>query len=249
MNDGYVAPDLGRDAFNCPYCNAFAHQSWWSPYVVANSFLQQYYEDGGFEPFDSDRQMYIISGPKNSPGVSLSVENMFISSCSRCQNTAIWFCHKMVYPISSPIPLPHHDLPDHIKKHYNEARDIFDLSVRGAMALLRLCLQELCKHLKLSGDINKAIEELVKNNRIPVEVKQSLDIIRVTGNHAVHPGLIDFNDNKEAASALFDLINEITDSIISKPQKIDDIYKKLPKEDLKGIEKRDKKASRKNPTE
>ena len=142
--------------------------------------------------------------------------------------------------------MPHDDLPEHIKEHYNEARDIFNRSPRGAMALLRLCVQELCKELEGSGDINKDIEKFMQQTpSLPIQVKQSLDIIRVSGNHAVHPGEINFDDRKDDAQALFGLINLIVDIMIAQPKRVDDIHSTLPERDLKSIEKRDKKALRK----
>jgi hypothetical protein len=38
-------------------------------------------------------------------------------------------------------------------------------------------------------------------------VQQSLDIVRVIGNDAVHPGQIDLTDDIETATKLFVLIN------------------------------------------
>ena len=38
------------------------------------------------------------------------------------------------------MPFSHTDMPEQVKVYYNEARDIFEQSPRGAMALLRLCI-------------------------------------------------------------------------------------------------------------
>ena len=240
MSNKYTPPDLGKDGFNCPYCNAFAHQAWWSVYVVPGSFLEKYHKEGGLPPFDPDRQMHITPGRGNSPGASIGVRNMFVSSCVRCASAAIWFCDKMIYPISNSISMPNDDLPNHIKKHYNEARDIFNLSIRGAMALLRLSLQELCIVLGGHGkNIDADIKMLVRDKKLPIAIQQSLDVIRVTGNHAVHPGDIDFDSNKENAKTLFELINIIVDVMITQPKKIDKIYNDLPEKDRENIARRD----------
>jgi len=70
-------------------------------------------------------------------------------------------------------------------------------------------------------------------------IQKSLDIVRVTGNDAVHPGQID-TDDPETVNQLFGLVNVIVDSMISVPKKIEGIYESLPEDKLKGIEKRDK---------
>ena len=245
----YIPASPGKESFHCPYCGVCAHQSWWETYVIRSNWFKRPVAisfAGAKQHSSAPEKNYdpqITSRDVRSDVDMSKLSGMFISSCFHCQKSAIWINKRMIYPNNSTTEMPHEDLPDNVKTYYNEARDIFNISVRGAMALLRLSLQELCKHLGLSEDINKAIEELVNDKSLSNQVKKSLDIIRVTGNHAVHPGLIDFNDSKHDAQALFGLINEITDTLITKPKKIDEIHSKLPEKDLKRIEKRDKKAS------
>ena len=74
----------------------------------------------------------------------------------------------MIYPGSSPAPLPNPDLPEEIKADYEEARAIISRSPRGACALLRLCVQKLCGILGESGkDVNGDIAALVKKGLNP----------------------------------------------------------------------------------
>ena len=68
-------------------------------------------------------------------------------------------------------------------------------------------------------------------------VQQSLDVVRVTGNNAVHPGTIDFNDSADV-STLFELINYITDTLITRPKKTREMFDNLPEEDKKRIKKK-----------
>lgn len=120
-----------------------------------------------------------------------------------------------------------------------EAAIISTKSPRGAAAILRLSIQLLCKELGESGSsINNDIKELVKKG-LPEIVQQSLDIVRVTGNDAVHPGQID-TDNIDVVNKLFDLINVITEYMISLPKKVNGIYVELPPEKIEGIKDRDK---------
>ena len=73
---------------------------------------------------------------------------------------------------------------------------------------------------------------------LPLIVQQSLDIVRVTGNDAVHPGQID-TDNSETVGQLFDLVNIIIEYMIALPKKVSGIYSSLPADKVKGITDRD----------
>ncbi|MDI6850717.1 MAG: hypothetical protein QMD82_02100, partial [bacterium] len=72
------------------------------------------------------------------------------------------------------------------------------------------------------------------------KIQQALDYVRVIGNNAVHPGLLDLRDNKETVGMLFELINFIADRMITSNKKIDELYDKLPDSIKQQIEKRDK---------
>ena len=146
----------------------------------------------------------------------------------------------MVYPDSSPAPIPNPDLPKEIQADYNEARSIISRSPRGACALLRLCVQKLCGFLGESGkDINADIAALVKNG-LNQKIQKSLDIVRVIGNEAVHPGQIDLRDQPETAAQLCNLLNVIADAMITQPAAIESLYASLPDSKLEQIKRRDK---------
>ena len=71
-------------------------------------------------------------------------------------------------------------------------------------------------------------------------VQQALDIVRVIGNEAVHPGQIEVSDNPAIAASLFRLVNIIAEHMISEPKAIAELYRSLPPDKLKGIEDRDR---------
>lgn len=170
----------------------------------------------------------------------VNIKNFKYSECTHCGRYILWVDQKMTYPDFSGAPMPNNDLPDDLKLDYEEARIILNKSPRGATALLRLCIQKLCKHLGESGkDINKDIGNLVKNG-LPIKVQQSLDIVRVIGNDAVHPGQIDLTDDIETATKLFILVNLVTEVMISQPKEVDKLFSSLPKNKLDGITDRDK---------
>lgn len=140
--------------------------------------------------------------------------------------------------LTSPDPNP--DLPDDIKRDYEEARQILASSPRGSAALLRLAIQKLCVHLEEKGEnINEDIGALVAKG-LPTMVQQALDLVRVIGNNAVHPGQIDLNDDKKVADKLFPLVNVIAEVMISQPNQIKTLYESvLPESQREAIEQRD----------
>lgn len=147
----------------------------------------------------------------------------------------------MIFPHRSSAPLPNPDLPNEIQKDFNEARDVLNVSNRGAAAILRLCIQKLCAHLGEKGrNVNEDIASLVAKG-LPEKVQQALDVVRVVGNNAVHPGQLDIKDDQEIAIALFYLVNVIADAMITQPKAIQVMYDKLvPASQQAAITQRDK---------
>ncbi|OAQ42382.1 hypothetical protein A5893_04540 [Pedobacter psychrophilus] len=211
-------------AFNCPLCGAFSQHFW--------SYAQKF-----------DKK-------KANMGAQIHfkeyIDNLVFSQCNHCKQHTVWLENErvMVYPTAGSAPLANSDLPDNIKPDFDEARNIVELSPRGATALLRLAVQKLCKHLGEKGEnINKDIGNLVKKG-LPEKMQKVLDSVRVVGNNAVHPGQIDLTDDRETAYKLFGFINIITDIMITQPKQIDDFYDfKIPDKDKIAIDKRDQKTN------
>jgi hypothetical protein len=141
------------------------------------------------------------------------------------------------------LPLPHPLIPDSIKEDYEEALDVFSLSARSACALLRLAIQKLNKELGEPGkNINDDIKNLVKKG-LPEHIQQALDIVRVIGNDAVHPGVLNIKDNPDTAKKLFHLVNEIIEDRLNKPKRkkeIKTLFDELPESKRNQILDRDK---------
>jgi hypothetical protein len=181
------------------------------------------------------------TGFQNAGGNLTQTSGLQISICTNCHNSALWMKEAMVYPALSTAPLPNPDLPSDIATDYREARDILQRSPRGAAALLRLAIQKLCKQVGESGEnLNHDIGELVKKG-LRTHVQQALDVVRVIGNNAVHPGQIDLNDDSAIAVALFGLVNLIVQQMITDPKEAEALYNTLPATQRAAIEKRDSK--------
>ena len=208
----YIAPKSLQGSFSCPHCNAICQHHWWGIDLDASNYVKgdSYYEE--------------------SP--------LRVGLCTHCKQHTIWLGEKLLYPASNNAPIPNSEMPSNVLEIYNEASSIFAASPRAAAALLRLALQILCEHLGGKGkNINDDIATLVSKGLPPI-VQQSLDIVRVTGNDAVHPGQIDV-DSAETVGSLFELINITVEYMIAMPQKVSGIYKQLPVKKLDEIEKRD----------
>ncbi|MEO7859894.1 MAG: DUF4145 domain-containing protein [Nitrospirales bacterium] len=168
--------------------------------------------------------------------------NLFLSKCFNCSKFAVWVHDQLVHPTAIGAPLPNPDLPPDVFRDYQEAGRIVGESPRGAAALLRLAIQKLCLELGEKGErIDDDIASLVKKGLIPT-VQKAMDIVRVIGNEAVHPGILDLRDDRDTAIKLFKLVNIISEQMISNPKHVEEIYGQLPEGKRKAIEKRDSKA-------
>jgi len=167
------------------------------------------------------------------------IHDLSVSQCSHCSRQAYWYRELLIMPDRGTAPPPDPEMPESVTPTYEEAASIVSKSPRGAAALLRLAVQELCSHLGKSGkDLNDDIAELVAEG-LRVEIQQSLDVVRVIGNNAVHPGVLDLKDDAETCTALFGLVNLIVDDRIAQPNRISALYSKLPQSSRDQIERRD----------
>lgn len=254
----YVPASIDATAFNCPHCGALAKQFWHSghadslekdrtPLCLSEADLEtttlEHIEDKAERKKLKAWAERVATGApfmeRNNNYRTYDVQNLSISKCFNCNEVAIWIHNRLVWPVAGTAPLPNPDLPAEVRRDYEEAGTIINLSPRGAAALLRLAIQKLCKELGEKGrHIDTDIASLVAKG-LDVRVQQALDVVRVIGNNAVHPGQIDLRDDHPTAEKLFGLVNIITEVMISQPKHIADMYASLPESALKAIEKRD----------
>ena len=148
----------------------------------------------------------------------------------------------MLLPHALYGPSPNEDLPEDVKLTYNEARSVAQTSPRAAAALLRLALQQFCDFMQLGGKtLDTSISELVRGG-LPKQIVMAADIVRVTGNNAVHPGEIEVSTEPALVQALFHLINDIAYGMLTKPRELSEHYSKLPENARDAIDKRNTRA-------
>ena len=259
MRNKYVPPSLKETAFNCPHCGVLTQQYWHAtrasqlgrgstPAFVsveeADKAWAEKSPSTGREEFRELVRMRLMAIGRPFLGAQTStptriVHNLALSTCHNCDQVAIWRRDQLLWPAQTDAPVPNHDLPDAVKDVYNEASSIVHQSPRGASALLRLGIQILCKSLgEQGGNLNSDIKSLVRKGLDP-RVQKALDVVRVVGNHSVHPGQIDLKDDHATAMKLFGLVNLIADVMVTQPKQIDEMYTDLPEKDREAIERRD----------
>lgn len=165
--------------------------------------------------------------------------NVHVSSCYNCNKISIWVYDSMLWPAATAAPEPNIDLPVDVRADYDEAGLVLNTSPRSAAALLRQAVQRLCAYLGEKGkNIDADIAALVQKG-LDKRIQQALDVVRVVGNNAVHPGQIDLKDDRATAEKLFGLVNLIADTLISQPKHIEAMFNDLPEGAKQAIEKRD----------
>ena len=205
--------------FNCPYCGVYTYQHWGTVSVES----------------DYIRSELVFGHAKSDDNVT--IQDIEVSCCNRCDHGFLWLKGKILYPHMFTASPCNEDLPDDVKKIYREAGAIAGQSPRAACALLRLAVEMLLKDLGETGNINDGIKNLVKKGLDPI-VQQSFDIVRITGNNAVHAGKIEFDDATNVHD-LFNLINVIAYIMITHPKRVQETYNKLPQDSRDAIAKRD----------
>lgn len=215
MSDKYIQPSITANSYTCPHCNTISQM------------------ESQCHHFNNDLYTYKSGG--------LGIRNrLTIHRCQCCGRKIIWNDDTYIYPdiVAEEANL---DMPESVKQLYNEAGLIYNKSPRAACALLRLAVDKLCNELgETDRDINNNIGALVKKG-LPQSVQQALDVVRVVGNKAVHPGQIAFDvDDEATATMLMRLLNMIVDRMITEPNEIDSLYQGLPESVRESIDKRDK---------
>jgi hypothetical protein len=209
----FIAPTFSEKSFTCPHCGVLARQYKWGHTLEKPA--QGYYQES-----------------------QISSAALKVSLCENCAANCLWIGDLYIHPDRGNAPRPNPDMPAEVRIDYEEAARIYNKSPRGAAALLRLAIQKLMVKLGQSGkNINEDIAALVAQG-LPAQIQKALDVVRVTGNNAVHPGQLDAND-MTIAEQLCPLVNVIVEYQISLPSRIQDLYDALPGSTKAAIQKRD----------
>lgn len=204
-----------KSSFICPHCKIGAHQRWYR-LDLRNGIVDLIYTSVDELWWECDA----------------------LSACSLCGEPSLWKNGELVYPIAhSIISDPNEDLPDEIKKIYEEARSVFHNSSRSSAALLRLAMELMLTNLGYTQNrLVDKINSLLVSEGANEEIVLAAEIIRLYGNSSTHTGFIDLNEDKEAAEELFMVINLIAEHQYTRPKKLKALMDKLPEGKRKQIE-------------
>ena len=201
------------DSFCCPHhdCGVYAQQHWLDKAADFKSSIQ-----------------CNICQHWHEKGQSLIPQDISISKCHSCEKYAIWYKEKMVYPQNNFIlPIPHNDLPNHLRKYYNEAMTITGESPRSAFILIRFVLE---KFLQETFSNKKNLASNIQNKKIDSKIKKVLAGIQTIGNKVAHYKLdIIFEDIEKKVENDLQLIckclNHIVGELITKENEFVELEK------------------------
>ena len=266
MSKTPTPPSITATAFDCPHCAAFTTQHWHKlhadrvgeqervPSIPDSETRERISSAKDLDVEQKERLLLwvdkILAGliilDRNQRGAYVynDVGNLHLSECYNCKKIAVWVHGSLVFPPHRSGAAPNVDLPQDLLADFEEARTIVCSSPRGAAALMRLVIQKLCAHLGEKGkNIDDDIASLVSKGLNPL-VQKALDVVRVIGNEAVHPGTIDLKDDRDTAVRLFGLVNAIADQMITHPKSVQEMYDQLPSGKLAAIDTRNEKAKK-----
>ena len=118
-----------------------------------------------------------------------SLTEYAFSKCDHCGKFSVWDSKNkvLIHPkISRSFDLA--DVPEGLAQDYNEACLILSDSPKASATLSRRCLQAiLIDNGYTQRDLSKAIAQIISENKLPQQIADDLDYVRIIGNFAAHP--------------------------------------------------------------
>ena len=209
--EDYITPVFQKEAFHCPVCNVYAHQSWYST---------SYYSRGGFTGIDiletalcSHRNNYSfwIKGNLSYP------LQITAPLAHKDMPETVWEYYNEARAISASSPRASAALL--------------------RIAAKKLC-ESLAED---EPNLNRAIGSLSKKGLPQNVIKSLDTVRIVGNEGGAHEGQIDLTgeDNIEIVDRLFWLINFIVEKTITEPSEIESAFSSLPENKRQAAEKRD----------
>lgn len=232
-----VRPGVGKDGFECPHCGRVAHQVW-APLQEVELIQRRVAEEAPPKVLGASGGLSAASGGDRGRLVMQHVFPWQYANCARCGRPSVWRGEVMVYPQAMVGGVPHSDMPDGVRALYMEAAAVAAVSTRAGAAFARVTVERLLKHL--FPDTDSRLEHLIaeaKRQGVSSSVGRMLDVVRVTGNGAVHvddqPGdlvvlVLDDLQGPELVAKLLQAVNDLVDDLITKPRQAAELSALIP---------------------
>ncbi|PWW04221.1 uncharacterized protein DUF4145 [Hoeflea marina] len=208
------APVYLEGQFSCPRCGVFSTQQWTSLY-------RRFNPGGGVR--------------------HIQLSDISMSQCLACSAKSLWFEKRLVVPEQSFVEALPEDLPAEFIRDFEEAAAISARSPRAAAALLRMCVEALCKDLAGRSKFDQAIGELERQG-IPTEISIALDVVRSNGNEVLHAGKLYGDDDDHTVRMLFDIVRSIVNWAITQKRNLAQLYAEIPDTKRAASEERRRKS-------
>lgn len=166
--------------------------------------------------------------------------------CYACNGLTLWHLdgnavERALWPPAMMGPAPNPDMPPDVRAIYDEARSVASFSPRSAAALLRTGTEVLLR--QITGDANSTLNDLigglVRQGRLDAQTQKAADLLRLSGNDAVHPSEIQMSgDEQSTGASLFVLINLLIERLMTFPRQLESMFDALPERKRDQIAKR-----------
>src|SRR6516225_12488173 len=200
MSSQDIDPRLWAESFSCPHCNAVANQDWYSLFLkpenadevlvltpeTVNVHTEGKNEWNNIKEIDQfverlKRNEVTYVYQNHSQSLKVKMANLHLSSCHSCNGFALWVGERLAFPINVD------KTPALVEEDLEEAAAILNKSPRGAIALMRVCIQKLMPLLKQdSENLNDSMSSLVRKG-LEVEIQQAMEVLQVLGNDPGQP--------------------------------------------------------------
>lgn len=241
-----ISPDFEQDCFTCPHCGMAAYQRKNSLVVDADTG-----DNGKSKKTKSEPIIRFAYGERNKATLK-------IATCDACGSSTLWInemvCYreemllgklppgrKLTYNMINPRVLsedePHPDTPSHIRSIINEAREVFEVSPRSSLPLIRLAYFELIKD-KDVGAKGRNQREKIKNLIVcnyPEFLQVAGDALRILINDEFRDVTLSTEKASYYGKSLFLLFNELVMRVISTKKRGKEVFTQLKHTKVKPV--------------
>lgn len=225
-------PSLDAERFICPRCNSFASQTWhYLSYKTSSAWGNGDAWAAAYDINSGGPQVENVEDADTAPMWSMS-------ECASCTHRCVWRGDVLIYPQSSPAPVPSEDMPPEVRELYDEASAVASVSKRAGAAFARATLERLLKLLDPDAPKGSRLDEYIARviPRVTVATGKLLTLIRHVGNKSLHVDdapdeavvLLLSHEDVDLLPIIFQTINDVVEELITKPNQAALLYDAIP---------------------